>query len=289
MLVELISTNNADGVRLDGAFYSPPVDAIPIGPVDAVLLVHGSRGNFCDPTTKEMAEDLRKVGYACLTLNTTAHDTVWANASDGTYRGNAFEILDRTCLDLKAGIDYLYDAGYRYIALLGHSMGAVRVTYYAATRSDPRVCAVIPVSPVRLSFSYYQKSADAQEFQDTVNQAEALVAAGKGHELLDTGFPIRQLFSAASYLDKHGPAERYNLVNLASDIDIPLLAIAGSLETHTRLQDMARDLAQAAVNSPKAEYAIVEGGDHSLANKKREASTNVLRWLSSLATQPIGV
>ncbi len=289
MIVELVSTNNADGVRLDGALYFPPVDAFPIGPVDAVLLIHGSRGNFCDLTTKEMAEDLRKVGYSCLTLNTTAHDTVWANPSDGAYMGNAFEILHHTCLDLKAGIDYLYDAGHRYIALLGHSMGAVRVAYYAATQSDPRVYAVIPVSPVRLSFSYYQDSDDAQEFQDTIRRAEALVSAGKGNELVDTGFPIRQLFSATSYLDKHGPAERYNLVNLAPGIEIPLLAIAGSLETHTRLQDMARDLAEAAVNSPKAEYVIVGGGDHSLANKKRDASTNVLRWLSTLTAQRIGV
>ena len=88
MIVELVSTTNANGVRLDGAFYSPQVDTVPIGPVDAVLLIHGSRGNFADPTTKEMAEDLRKVGYACLTLNTTAHDTVWANPSDGTYPAN---------------------------------------------------------------------------------------------------------------------------------------------------------------------------------------------------------
>ena len=62
MLVELVSTTNAKGVRLDGAFYSPPVDAVPIGPVDAVLLIHGSRGNFADPATKEMVGEIWYVG-----------------------------------------------------------------------------------------------------------------------------------------------------------------------------------------------------------------------------------
>ena len=289
MYVELMSTTNANGVRLDGAFYSPPVDAVPIGPVNAMLLIHGSRGNFLDPTTMEMAEDLRKLGYACLTLNTNAHDTVWANPSDGVYYGNAFEILDTTCQDLKAGIDYLHDAGYPHVALLGHSMGAVRVAYYAATQSDPRVSAVVPISPVRLSYSYYMNSKDAQEFLEIISRAQELDSAGRGGELLDVNFPIKQLFSASAYLDKHGAAERYNLVNLAPGIVIPMLAIAGSLETHTRLLDMARDLAGAAVNSPNAEYVIIDGGDHSLANKKREASTTVLRWLASLTPQKVEV
>ena len=151
MLVDLISTTNADGVRLDGAFFAPPVDAEPIGPVDAILLLHGSRGNFSDPNTREMAEELRQIGYACLALNTTAHDTVWHNPATGVNHGNAYEILDDTCGDLKAGVDYLWNAGYRRIALLCHSMGAVMGAFYSATQADQRVAAVIPIPPAPLS------------------------------------------------------------------------------------------------------------------------------------------
>ena len=289
MLVDLISTTNSDGVRLDDAFFAPPVDAEAVGPVDAILLIHGSRGSFSDPNTREMAEELRQLGYACLALNTTAHDTVWANLSNGVNYGNAYEIIDETCRDLKAGVDYLWDAGYRRIALLGHSMGAVRVAYYAATLADQRVAAVIPISPVRLSYSYYLASGDAQEFSGIIRQAQELEAAGKGRELFDAGFPIKQLFSAVSYLDKHGPAERYNLVNLAPGIKIPMFVLVGSLETHTRLLNMAKDLADAAVNSPRAEYVIIDGGEHAIANKKQEASATVLRWLASLSPLPAKV
>ena len=48
---------------------------------------------------------------------------------------------------------------------------------------------------------------------------------------------------------------------------------------------MAKDMAEAAVNSPKAEYVIIDGGDHAIANKKKEAATTVLRWLASLKSQ----
>lgn len=286
MLVDLISTTNADGVRLDGAFFAPPVDAEPIGPVDAILLIHGSRGSFSDPNTREMAEELRQIGYACLSLNTTAHDTVWNYPATGINYGNAYEIIDETCRDLEAGIDYLWNAGYRRITLLGHSMGAVRVAYYAATQDDHRVAAVIPISPVRLSYSYYLDSSDAQEFKDIIRQAQDLESAGKGRELFEAEFPIQQLFSATSYLDKHGPGERYNLVNLAPGIKVPMFVLGGSLETHTRLLNMAKDLAEAA---PQAEYTIIDGGEHSIANKNKEASTTILRWLASLASQPARV
>lgn len=288
MLVDLMNVTTSDGIRLDGIFFQPAREMSRQGPVDAVLLIHGSRGNFYTRSTTAMAEDLRAKGYACLAMNTAAHDTVWVNGTDGRYYGNAFDILDRCRLDLRAGIDYLWGLGYRHIALLGHSMGAVRVAYYAATEKDDRVATVIPISPVRLSYSYYMASKDAREFQGIINRADQLEAEGKANELMmDVRFPILQPFSAASYLDKHGPAERYNLVTLAPNIRIPMFVVAGSLETHTRLRDIARDMALAAVNSPKAEYLVIEGGDHSLNNRRKECSAAVLNWLASLAPQRV--
>ena len=168
-------------------------------------------------------------------------------------------------------------------------MGAVRVTYYAATETDHRVAAVIPVSPVRLSYSYYMASTDAAEFQSIVQQARKLEADGKANELSRVKVPLTQLFSAASYLDKHGPGERYNLINLAPKITIPMFVLAGSLETHTRLLDMAGDLATAAVNSPEVRCVVIEGGSHTLGNRRQEAAAAVLDWLASLASKRVEV
>ena len=276
MLVDLVNVVNDDGVRLDGAFLAPKDGSSVEGPVDAVLLIHGSTGNFYPGSNITMAEALRAFGYPCLSLNTTAHDTVWYNANNSTYYGVAYENLDRSRLDLKAGIDYLADQGFMRIALIGNSMGAVRVGYYAATESDKRLATIIPVSPVRLSYTYMLNSEDAGEFQRMIEQAD---------ELMAVKYPIPQMFSAASYLDKHGPAERYNLVTLAPKIKVPVFVVAGSLETHSRLRDAARDIAIAAVNSPRAEYKVIEGGVHSLGNRLEETALAVSGWLASLACQ----
>ena len=285
MLVELVSLLNDDGLRLDGAFYPPTEGADRAGPVDAVLLIHGSRGNFYDGATKSMAEDLSTQGYACLPLNTNAHDTAWYNPGSREFKGNAFEVLADTCIDLRAGIDHLTERGYRSIGLLGHSMGAVRAAYYAATEDDGRVTAVVPVSPVRLSYSYFMESEDAEEFATSIEVARRLIARGEPEGVFRVGHPIPQLFSAASFLDKHGPEEKYNLINHAHGIRVPMLTLNGSLETHSRLRDMAQDLAAAAVNSPKAETLMVEGGEHSLVNRTTEASDAVLKWLAALTPE----
>ena len=287
MIVDLVSVVNEEGLKLDGAYLAPEnASGPPPGPVDAVLLNHGSTGNFCQASTIAMADDLRNQGYPCLSLNSNAHDTVWYNQADSTYYGVGYEILDRCRLDIKAGIDFLAGLGFRRIVLVGNSMGAVRVAYYCANESDGRVATVIPVSPVRLSYSYMMASEDAEEFQGIIQRADELETQGKAQELMAVKYPIPQMFSAASYLDKHGPGERYNMVTLAPRIKVPLFTISGSLETHSRLKDMARDLATAAVNSPRAEHAIIEGGDHSLNNRREAAASAVLGWLASLTPQP---
>ncbi|MYC32505.1 MAG: alpha/beta fold hydrolase [Chloroflexi bacterium] len=289
MLVDLIRLTAADGMELDGAFFEPSPDAKPDGPIDAVLCIHGSGRAFYTAATSNMANDLRNRGYAALTLNTRGHDTVWVDRQTGVAEGNAYEILDTGRQDLRAGIDYLSGLGYRRIGILGHSMGAVKVAYYAATEADARVAAVIPVSPVRLSCSYYLESEDAEEFRANLEMADRMEAEGRALDLFYVDFPIKEMFSAAAYLDKHGPLERYNIIQHAPNIRVPMFVLSGSLETHTRLLDVPQDMITAAVNSPRAEYLVLEGGNHSLTNMMPEAGVAVLDWLASLSAVGVSV
>ncbi len=285
MLVDLIRLTAADGMELDGAFFAPAPDAAPAGPIDAALIIHGSGRTFYTVATATMADDLRSRGYAALTLNTRGHDTVWVDRQTGVAEGNAYEILDTSRQDLRAGIDYLSERGYQRIAILGQSMGAVKVAYYAAMEDDPRVAAVVPISPVRLSCSYYLESADADEFRANLKTADRMEAEGRALDLFYVDFPIKEMFSAAAYLDKHGPLERYNIIQHSPKIRIPLFVLSGSTETHTRLRDVPQDMITAAVNSPRAEYLVLAGGNHSLTNMMPEASAAVADWLASLQRQ----
>ena len=46
MLVDLISVTTSDEIFLDGAFFPAAIEASRPGPVDAMLLIHGSGGAF---------------------------------------------------------------------------------------------------------------------------------------------------------------------------------------------------------------------------------------------------
>lgn len=133
------------------------------------------------------------------------------------------------------------------------------------------------------------ESEDAEEFSSIVAAAQRLIDQGDPEGVLRVRSPIPQFFSAASYLDKHGPEEKCNLVRLAGGIRVPILTLNGSLETHTRLLDMAQDLAAAAVNSPQAATLMIDQGEHSLVNRMAEASEAVLKWLAALAPQEVAV
>ena len=283
MLVDLIRITAADGMELDGAFFAPAADAAPAGPIDAAMVIHGSGRNFYTPATANMANDLRNAGYAALTLNTRGHDTVWVDRQTGVAEGNAYEILDNSRQDLRAGIDYLEAQGYRRIAILGQSMGAVKVAYYGAVENDPRVAAVVPISPVRLSCSYYMESPDAAEFRANLETADRMEAEGPG-----PGPVLRGLSDQGNVLG-HGvyrqarAAGTVQHYRACSEDHRPLFVLSGSLETHTRLLDVPQDMITAAVNSPRAEYLVLEGGNHSLTNMMPAAGEAVVNWLASLS------
>jgi len=47
-----------------------------------------------------------------------------------------------------AWITVVADLGFHRVALLGHSLGAMKVPYYQAQRQDPRVADMIVASPL---------------------------------------------------------------------------------------------------------------------------------------------
>ncbi len=276
-------TVSSDGIRLDGAYFRATAPAPDNAPVDAWLLIHGSGGRFAQPILLHFAQKLQEHGYPCLSINTAGHDSVWVGESGP--QGNAFEIIDRCRHDLRAAIDWLEERGHSRVGLLGRSLGAVKVAYYAAVEPDPRVTAVVSASPVRLSHSHFAACEQAEEFKQTYIAFQNLVDEGKPQELVHVRFPINNMFSAESYLDMYNPDERYNLVPLAGRITVPLLSLSGEREVHPRLSGFAREVVEAAVNSPSAHWAEVDKADHTHAGRYEEAAEFIIEWLTGLETQ----
>ena len=287
MKVDLVQMTTDDGLTLDGAYFAASKTAPRVRALDAMLLVHGSGGNFYSKLLLTVAEGLGQAGYPSVSFNTRSHDLVWG--APGNFMGNSFDILDNCRQDLKAGIDWLVKQGHHRVGVFGHSMGAVKVAYYQAVEQDPRVAAVVPSSPVRLSHSYFLKSEGAAEHRKNMERAKALVDAGKGDEVFAVTFPMPHMFSAKSYLDKHGPEERYNLLKYVDKIQCPLLIMAGSLETHPRLRDCASDMYWLVRHHPQAKLIITDGADHGYTGMLDRLSANVVDWTGSLTPAKAGV
>ncbi|MEE3370881.1 MAG: alpha/beta fold hydrolase [Planctomycetota bacterium] len=282
--VELVRTATADQVRLDGALQTAIVDQGSTHQLDAMILLHGVGSNFYGSMLMEsLAGALVQVGIAALRVNTRGHDTVsTARCGDGVKRvGAAYEIVADACLDIGAWVDYLATRGHRTIGVLGHSLGAVKACYALAHQPHPRVACLIPVSPPRLSCAAFRESADSGRFLQSLGEAESLVAAGRPDDLFLSRFPFPTLMSAACYIDKYGPAERYNVLKFVDRIHCPTLyvfgqteveqggiAFAGMPEAIRPSADTGRDL------------QIVAGADHFYSGQTSALIETVLNWLT---------
>ena len=285
MLVELVLLLTADGVQLPAAFFpaaQPRTDTA----VDAVVLNPGTSGNFWHPTLTAVATVLAQRGYPALTLSTRGHDYVFRDVRNNRYLGASYECIADCPYDFTAAIRWLVERGYSRIALYGHSLGATKATYYAAHDPDPHLVAVIAFAGPRWSGSLYASGPAAELFHATRARAEALVAAGRGEELMEVTFPIPLLITAAGWLDKYA-GERYNVATWGDRIRVPILRLDSALDEGLAALHQAGifdDLQRLAPN-PNHRHVILTDVDHFMTRPGSAEAVGqaVVSWLDDLA------
>jgi alpha-beta hydrolase superfamily lysophospholipase len=277
MLIDLVQTTTRDGVRLDGAFQAADAPALPL----AAVCVHGTGGNFYSSTLFDaLAERLFRLGVSVLRVNTRGHDLMCNVAAGRVGRrvGAAYEMLDECRHDLAAWVAWLQGQGRSRIALVGHSSGAVKCLYAQAHEPSDAVRCVIALSPPRLSHSWFAQSEQAAAFLHTYRQAEALVGAGEPHALLDVQLPLPFVVTAAGYVEKYGPDERYNYLRFLDRLRCPTLVTLGEVEmaNNTAFRGAAEAIAAAA---PRARVEVVAGADHFYTAAREPLAELVESWL----------
>ena len=288
-LVELVRAVTGDGLRLDGVLAAAgPRPSAPGNCPSAALLLHGVAGNFYTSSTFEpLVPMLQELGLDVLSVNTRGHDSVFG-ASLGNVRrrfGAAYETVDDCRLDIAAWIALLKSQGHKRIVLVGHSLGAIKAVYAHAQENYPEVAAVVAVSAPRLSYSAFMNAAESSSlFWESMNTAEQMVKAGRGDDLFTSKYPFPLLITAVGYLDKYGPAERYNILRYAADLPCPTLFTYGSRElshggiAFAGVPDALLELS----NSGRREIKVVEGADHIYTGVAALLATQVAGWLVSL-------
>ena len=229
--VELVQTKTIDGLRLDGALQMP-TEAQETSKSIAILFGGVGTNFYGSRLITSIAESIRTAGYATLCVNTRGHDGVNTTATDrgGILQGAAYEIVDPCRLDVEAWVNLVSSRGFEESVLVGHSLGALKIVYADAYQHCTGVRKVIAISPPRLSYSRFQVSPRADDFRSSMLQAEQLVARNESQMLFQATFPYPLILSAATYVDKYGPAERYNLLRFANKTTANTSFLFGELE-----------------------------------------------------------
>jgi pimeloyl-ACP methyl ester carboxylesterase len=284
LLVDLVQTTTADGLRLDGMFQAPAQPGSTVG-VDGWCLVHGTGGNFYSSTLFDScAERLRALGGAVLRVNTRGHDGIStaATATGGLRLGAAFEVVDDCRRDLAAWTDWLRQRVGPRIGLFGHSLGAVKCLY--ALAQEPRLARwVVAVSPPRLSYEWFCSNPEGPLFLETFGQAQGHIQTGQPLTLMEVKLPLPFAIAAGGYVEKYGPDERYNYLRFVRAIPCPTLITLGSIEMANNLAFRGAAEALAQLRHAPLTVETIAGADHFYSGVRAELLAGAEAWLSRVA------
>lgn len=289
MIVDLVHTRTTDGVRLDGALRTHDTSAATksVG-VDLAICVHGTGANFYGSSFwEQIAKRLLQQGTDVLVVNTRGHDLMsTASTMGGGFRaGAAYELVDDCRFDLGAWCKFATKRGYERVALLGHSLGALKAVYTAGQDDAPPVACVVAISGPHLSYERFSQSRAAATFLASYEEARQLIEQGQGEELMKITFPIPYVITAKGFADKYGPEKRYDLLEWVSRVKCPVLAVYGGAEIHQnvafegvpeRLEAIARE------ESSQLQVEVIADADHFYAAARPELASRVSRWLGRL-------
>jgi pimeloyl-ACP methyl ester carboxylesterase len=249
-------------------------------------LLHGVAGNFYTSSTFDaVTPALQQVGLTVLSVNTRGHDSVFG-ASLGSIRhrfGAAYEIVDECRHDIAAWVEFLASRGHERIVLIGHSLGAIKAVYCQAHDKLSQVAAVIAASPPRLNYSAFMNAPESSTFFESFAAADQMAKAGRGDDLFTSKFPFPLLITASAYIDKYGPAERYNILKFAADLPCPALFTYGSKElSHGGIAFIGLPEALLSLSGvERRQVVVIEGADHIYTGLGNELAKAMTAWLNS--------
>ncbi len=264
----------------------------------AILWVHGLTGRFYgDPLLMNLFAELSEkhdVGFA--SFNNRGHDMIAGlrrvdKDEPGGYShvtiGAGMETFEECVFDIDAAVSFLVHQGFTEIFLAGHSTGANKVCYYAATKNNPYVVGIVLAGPISDRLSQHT---DKLNYQKNLLLVKALIAAGKGDDVAQNThfFPITphralSLLAPNSSEDVFNYGDTTKVLSVFSKITKPLLVLfSGNDELADRPVEVIKQVFDAHTTSKHYVSKIIPDTTHSFPGKEKEFVTIVVKWAASL-------
>lgn len=287
MYGRLATVTTRDHVRLHG--FHAAASEFSERPGWGVAFLHGLGGNFYgSPLLSTIAQRLYDAGHLVALANTRGHDLLNWTPCAGRSRviGAATEDVGDAIQDVAAWVEFLREQGAARVALIGHSLGAIKALYAQADPSASAVQTVIALSATRLNHERFLLGPKGAEFQRSFAEAEHLTVQGQGDQLIRIEFPFPTWMSAEGYVHKYGRHDQYDWFGYVDRIDVPVLMLFGQRELadHPAFDGLAADLANSAARGrwPRLTFEIVPNADHFYVACYRQVAERCAAWLDEL-------
>jgi pimeloyl-ACP methyl ester carboxylesterase len=235
-----------------------------------VLMLHGKNpGSNQDPNSGMLKPVFEREGWLVL-----FPDMPW---SRGRYlEGN----WDKAMAEMAVHVKTLRDQGATRIVIVGHSMGAPAALSHAARGGD--VQALVLLAPGHIPAGYYT-SPRLKAVRDSIDEARALVAAGKGDSRerfndINQGKQQTVVTTARDYLSYFDPASDAEMSVTAARLPPALPVLTAIGENDPLFKHIRAYYVDKLPANPKHKYLEVKGGH---LETPRVASGDIVPWIKS--------
>jgi pimeloyl-ACP methyl ester carboxylesterase len=275
MRLELVSIETST-YPLDGVFYQPDSG----GGNGAILIMHGNCANFYTGVPRHFAPLLVRLGYAVLAYNRRGHDIMANSAREPT--GGAYQRIHEMIEDNQHAQHWLAARHHADPIVVGHSNGGMLAVKHCAGSTSVR--ALVLLSAHMGGKNLFRTISQAglmagDRFEEFSARARALVAAGKGRELMQVpGW--WWVISAQTFVDYLDDCP--DIIELAPQVRCPVLFLRGDREAGHIYPGEAF---VARAGGP-AEFALVPDCDHFYRTREQTAVGLIADWLVRAGITP---
>ena len=237
--------------------------------------------NFYTGALRFLPPVLANLGFACLAFNRRGHDIL--STRDSRFPvGGAFQTAQEGIEDNRLAAQWLGRRGFPHPVVIGHSNGGMLAVRHVV--DHPGTPALVLLSAHGGGRNMVERSSRSgmmagDRLEEITAQARALVAAGRGKELiLMPGWWY--VIAAESFIDRLENTP--DVLALAPQVTCPTLYIRGDKEP--RASYPAEEFARRAGGPVSIE--IIPDCDHFYNGQEHAVQKRVASWLASLGASP---
>ena len=247
-----------------------------------VLMVHGTLAHGQMEIMRSMQELLAEAGYNSLAINLSLGQDARTGMydCDSTHRHKHEDAVE----EIAAWVDWLEDEGADRLVVLGHSRGGNQVARYLADEPADTIEKAVLMAPQTWTAGQEAKDYQASfetALQPLLDRAEALVAEGKGDQVMEMDFIYcpDTTATAASVVSYYREDPMMDTPTALGETDVPTLVIVAGADT--TVTDLEEKMAER-VEDDNIEMTTVSGSDHMFRDlflyDAADAATAFIGW-----------